>query len=614
MNKFYEAGIFRAVSTTLTKFKDKSELYEFALPTNINRTINKGSVLSSLNSLLMNKPQSLSPQPKKSDKMISSHRMKSYSMENVAMNSYLNENHKVANFIIHNLCNILKSFNMDDFLNIENLNKEWIIMNIYNHDYNVEGLFPQWVQSAMDSLTSDAEVSDCTYPGFKNDVYSVIKDYFLNSEEPLIPIRFYEIFISILVLIERHDHMCSKKVQFTENNISNCISTRLPSNVYWETEFSSDPAKPVVVNKCFDISGQHVSLLSTSSCSSTSFLESCEVEQSKMEHKPLKIGRKYSRPKLTRTTSSPEISVKTQSYYQRNIEKLKKRKMSRTTSSNSIAPKNLNDNECFYSDEYGIKNKILNNDKFVCPSTTGYVNFGLFQSEHINNNDINGFDLDLAITNLYKLIDVTQMNKLESLKHQTLNGMNKKSVHLGIILYQLLNLCLPPSNRAKLQVFLQFVSQVSSTDTEITNKLCCAILRQNLNQFEFDCLATDVVKFLLHNQKLIFLPIKTDTIISEKLKLFDNDDDIYEDNTHYCLRISDKEFEKQRSTESKQALNELLDQIINSTTMSSKEKSKRIKLFQKLYPDVYRKRFTHLEYNEKQKQIPNGNLIKNLRL
>lgn len=43
---------------------------------------------------------------------------------------------------------------MDDFLNTENLNKEWIIMNIYNHEYNVDGLFPHWVKSAMDSLTS----------------------------------------------------------------------------------------------------------------------------------------------------------------------------------------------------------------------------------------------------------------------------------------------------------------------------------------------------------------------------------------------------------------------------------------------------------------------------
>lgn len=52
---------------------------------------------------------------------------------------------------------------------------------------------------------------------------------------------------------------------------------------------------------------------------------------------------------------------------------------------------------------------------------------------------------------------------------------------------------------------------------------------------------------------------------------------------HYCLRISDKEFEKQRSTESKHALNELLDQIINSTSMSSKEKTKRLKLVSYLF-------------------------------
>jgi len=261
-------------------------------------------------------------------------------------------------------------------------------------------------------------MSECTYPGFKNDVYSVIKDYFLNSEEPLIPITFYEIFISILVLIERHDHMCTRKVQFKANNISNCIPTQLPSNMSWETEFPSDQPKTCgVVNNAF---GHHVSLLSsssTSSCSSTSFFESCEVEQSKMEHKPLNVTHKYSKPKLVRTTSSPEISVKTQSYYQKNMDKIRKKKMSRTTSSNSIDPKNLNENGNFYSD------KCAYNDKIVCPSTTGYVNFGLFQSEQINNDDINGFDLDKAITSLYKLIDITQINKLDTFKHKPFNGM-----------------------------------------------------------------------------------------------------------------------------------------------------------------------------------------------
>lgn len=268
------------------------------------------------------------------------------------------------------------------------------------------------------------EITESTYPGFKADVYSVIKDYFLNSEEPLIPITFYEIFISILVIVERHDHMCSKKVQFKKNSSLNHIPTQLPSNMCWETDFSSDHAKTCVVNKCFDISGQ-LSRSSTSSCSSVSFFESCEVEQSKMEHKPLKISHKYSKPKLIRTTSSPEISVKTISYYQRNMDKMKKRKMGRTISNNLIHPTNPNKlNESFYSDEYGFNdNKTLDNDKFVCPSTTGYVNFGLFQSDQINNNDINGFDLDMAISSLHKLVDITQIDQLEAFKYQSFNGM-----------------------------------------------------------------------------------------------------------------------------------------------------------------------------------------------
>lgn len=78
----------------------KYNCFRFSLSNNINKTINKGSILSSLNLFIMNKQQPSSPPPKRSEKVISSHRMKSYSMENVAMNVYLNENHKIANFII----------------------------------------------------------------------------------------------------------------------------------------------------------------------------------------------------------------------------------------------------------------------------------------------------------------------------------------------------------------------------------------------------------------------------------------------------------------------------------------------------------------------------------
>lgn len=265
-------------------------------------------------------------------------------------------------------------------------------------------------------------MNECTYPGFKADVITVIKDYFLNSEDPLIPISFYEIFISILVVVERHDHMCSKKTAPIDSH----SSTQVPTNMCRETELSFDHSKTSVVNKCFDISEHHKSLLSKSSTSSnsTSFFESCEIEQSKMEHKPLNVPHKYSKPKLIRTTSSPEISVRAQSYYQKNMEKIKRKKMGLSMSKNLIYPKNLNKaNESFYSNECGFKNQSSDYDQVICPSTSGYVNFGLFQSEQINNKEINGFDLDIAISALYKLIDITQMNRSQILKHQLFNGI-----------------------------------------------------------------------------------------------------------------------------------------------------------------------------------------------
>jgi len=72
---------------------------------------------------------------------------------------------------------------------------------------------------------------------------------------------------------------------------------------------------------------------------------------------------------------------------------------------------------------------------------------------------------------------------------------------------------------------------------QITDKLCCAVLRQNINQFEYDCLATDVVKFLLHSQKLIFLPIKTDSILSEKFNFFSNDEKLFKVSIVYVNRL-----------------------------------------------------------------------------
>ncbi|XP_050528369.1 DEP domain-containing protein 1B-like [Daktulosphaira vitifoliae] len=611
LQKFYEAEIFKAVNPNLNRFKDRSDLtHRFIVPKNSMKSISKGSVLSSLNLFLMNKPQSLSPQPIKRDKVMSNHRMKSYSMENVAMNTYLSENNKIANYVINNLSMILKSFNMDDFLNIENINKQWIILNIYNPQKNEEGLFPHWVKTAMDSLVNDLDKEDCAYPGFKADVYSVIKDYFLNSEEPIIPITFYELFISILVIVERHDHICGKKSKSSENcNLKYNSSTTSTT----ESEYLRNLSKS---EKSFDNSIYYnLMSMSISSCSSASFYESCEVEQSNMEHKPLNNIQKLSKPKLYRTTSSPEISSKTRSYYDR----IKKRRLGRTTSNNSVSTKKNSElDKGVFSDNYGFANESVDLNKRILTSSSGYVNFALFQSEEINHDNINGINLDMAVSSIQNLVDNSIIDSKINSTYKLFNGLNDKSIHLGIVLYRLLCLCLPPLNRAKLQLFLKFISNLSTKYSKVSEKLCSTVLRQNVDQFDYDCLASDVVMFLIHNHETIFLPINTNKILSEKFNFRNSEDEnFYSDNLmHYCQRISDQEFEQHRSKESKDALIELLDQIINCSTMTTKEKNKRLKMFQKLYPDVYEMRFILQDDKKKNliHSIQSRNFIKNLRI
>ena len=74
-----------------------------------------------------------------------------------------------------------------------------------------EDLLPHWVLSAMKCLANwprpiklinGQETSLPSYPGFINDVYSVVKDYFLTLGSPLIPYELYDLFESAFIKAE----------------------------------------------------------------------------------------------------------------------------------------------------------------------------------------------------------------------------------------------------------------------------------------------------------------------------------------------------------------------------------------------------------------------------
>ncbi len=60
----------------------------------------------------------------------------------------------------------------------------------------------------------------------------------------------------------------------------------------------------------------------------------------------------------------------------------------------------------------------------------------------------------------------------------------------------------------------------------------------------------------------------------------------------YCQRVPVEEFDKLNDTD--RALVDLINSILDSTTMSVKEKKQRLKQFQKHYPVLFKKHFANL--------------------
>ncbi|ELU12460.1 hypothetical protein CAPTEDRAFT_172714 [Capitella teleta] len=85
--------------------------------------------------------------------------------------------------------------------NLSFVNKNGIVTNVDKKDQ-----LPHWVVSAMRCLAywpDKIEEGFAAYPGFEKDVFKVVKDYFDNQLQPLIPHELYEAFANVMTL---HQH------------------------------------------------------------------------------------------------------------------------------------------------------------------------------------------------------------------------------------------------------------------------------------------------------------------------------------------------------------------------------------------------------------------------
>ncbi|XP_060555654.1 DEP domain-containing protein 1B-like isoform X2 [Ruditapes philippinarum] len=183
---------------------------------------------------------------------------------------------------------------------------------------------------------------------------------------------------------------------------------------------------------------------------------------------------------------------------------------------------------------------------------------------------------------------------------------------------QLVCLILPPANRRRLHLLLRLMNKMSTNNKLVLDEtqpsrtllletfyravLCCS------DESEMDdLLVIQLVSFLMDHYMEIFsvpddlktsVELRVTKLQRTKVKAvcidcgaqirYSSDDSA---SLHFCKQLSMDEYENQRMTSSQQALASLLEDIVSDKSMALKEKKKRLKQFQKTYPDIYLRRF-----------------------
>ncbi|XP_073933550.1 DEP domain-containing protein 1B [Castor canadensis] len=183
---------------------------------------------------------------------------------------------------------------------------------------------------------------------------------------------------------------------------------------------------------------------------------------------------------------------------------------------------------------------------------------------------------------------------------------------MAIEAFQICCLLLPPENRRKLQLLMRMMARICSnkempplcdgfgTRTLLVQTFSRCILCSKDEVDLDELLAARLVTFLMDNyQEILKVPSALQTSIEERvahlrrvqIKYPGADMDITLSAPSFCRQISPEEFEYQRAYGSQEPLAALLEEVITDTKLSSKEKKKKLKQFQKSYPEVYQERF-----------------------
>ncbi|XP_027507359.1 DEP domain-containing protein 1A isoform X3 [Corapipo altera] len=191
--------------------------------------------------------------------------------------------------------------------------------------------------------------------------------------------------------------------------------------------------------------------------------------------------------------------------------------------------------------------------------------------------------------------------------------------HLERIAVEALQICcllLPPPNRRRLQLLMRMITRISGNvdmprlHNAMGNR---SLLIQTFSRCVLRCaeevdldelLSTRLVSFLMDHQQEIFqVPTHLQVAVRDHLeyarvaqcKCPKEEICAILPTYSYCKQITPQEFEEQKVSTSQAAVTELLENIIKDKNLSVKDKKKKLKQFQREYPQIYQNRFPTTE-------------------
>ncbi|XP_043985715.1 DEP domain-containing protein 1A isoform X3 [Gambusia affinis] len=515
---------------------------------------------------------------------------------------------------------ILGVSSLDEVLDQRHVNPQNIIHNMTNvNKHGVVTLedksndLPHWVLSAMKSLANwpkyDSEQP--SYPGFQRDVFKTVSDYFYSLPQPLLTYELYELFINVLVL-------CGYVAAPPTLQRGKRKSSELPSAA------AAPPAKS--------------SFLSTE-CLLLSLLRQGSCDEAESPMRGVLSGTLQSRKESggggAGGTNLKTVCLRTRSCSLETI-------LDRSPPLRGLQAFPSSDKNPVFPPQEGHLNATFTTkaESFVHENAAGVVTRRKRSGSRIRPLDGQASSrprscLDIVMetkeeehggTKWSSCLNVNQYPPSSS-QHllslpTTAHGrgvLQPQCERVAIEALQLCTLLLPPASRRKLQLLMRMASRISQnvdmprlhpalgTRTLMVHTFSGCVLSSAEDCDLDELLATRLVSFLMdHQQSVLSVPEYLRSAIRDHIHYLravqvpvdsgpssGGADPVCVPMPMYafCKQISGAEFEQQKAESSQKAMEELLEILLTDKNLTEKDRRKKLKQFQKQYPDIYSRRF-----------------------